>query len=45
MSADVVIQDHKTVVTSKLKEVTMSDPNTETIYPKVKFKFAIFYSL
>lgn len=45
MSADVVIQDNRTVVTSTLKEVTVSDPNTETKYPKVKFTFEIFYSL
>lgn len=45
MSADVVIQDNKTVVTSTLKEVTVSDPHTETKYPKVKFGFEIFDSL
>lgn len=35
ISAGVVIQDSKTVVTSELREVTVYDSNTKTKYPKV----------
>lgn len=36
ISAGVVIQDSKTVVTSELREVTVYDSNTKTKYPKVR---------
>lgn len=36
ISAGVVIQDSKTVVTSELREVTVYDSNAKTKYPKVK---------
>lgn len=39
ISAGVVIQDSKTVVTSELREVTVYDSNTKTKYPKVKSQF------
>uniref|UniRef100_K1PWM0 Vacuolar protein sorting-associated protein 13C n=1 Tax=Magallana gigas TaxID=29159 RepID=K1PWM0_MAGGI len=35
ISAGVVIQDSKTVVTSELREVTVYDSNTKTKYPKI----------